>query len=112
MKKVNILSADAVKKSDDFSSPEFTRQVFDMYDEAKETVTLLCKNDMMNYIIDRFGDNLETAPMDCWHFNAVADVPVSQTFFAWVFQFNGEIKITSPETVVAKYKKMLGNALE
>ena len=112
MKKVNILSADAVKKPDDFSLPKFTRQVFDMYDGAKETVTLLCKNDMMNYIIDRFGDDVETAPTDCRHFKAVAEVSFSQTFFAWVFQFNGEIKITSPATVVAKYKKMLESALE
>lgn len=112
MKKVNILSADAVEKPDDFSLPDFTCQVFDMYDGTKERVTLICKNDMMNYIIDRFGDEVETSPTDYGHFKAVAEVSVSQTFFAWIFQFNGEIKITRPASVVTKYKKMLESVLE
>ena len=111
MKEVNILTADAVEKPADFNLPEFTRQVFDMYDGSTETVTLLCKNDMMNYIIDRFGDDVETAPLDYAHFKAVAKVSVSQTFLGWVFQFNGDIKIIGPVTVVDRYKMMLANAL-
>lgn len=112
MREVNILSSDAVEKPADFSLPEFTRQVFDMYDGAKETVILLCKNDMMNYIIDRFGDGVETIPMDCRHFKAVAEVSVSQTFFAWVFQFNDDIKITAPAPVITRYKGMLRHVLD
>lgn len=83
-----------------------------MYDGQKETVTLFCNNDMMNYVIDRFGDEVKTSPVDCEHFEAVAEVSVSQTFFAWVFQFNGDIKIIEPEPVVVKYREMLRNALE
>ena len=111
MKEVNILTADAVEKPTDFNLPEFTRQVFDMYDGSSETVTLLCKNDMMNYIVDRFGDAVETSQIDYEHFAAVAEVSVSQTFFAWVFQFDGDIQIKSPELVVDRYKAMLTNAL-
>lgn len=96
----------------DFNLPEFTRQVFDMYDGSTETVTLLCKNDMMNYIVDRFGDAVETSPTDHEHFAAVAEVSVSQTFFAWVFQFNGDIQIKGPESVVDRYKAMLTSALD
>lgn len=112
MKEINILSADTVPKPSDFNLPDFARQVFDMYDGAQETVTLLCENDMMNYIVDKFGDEVETTPIDCEHFKAVAEISVSQTFFAWVFQFNGSIKITSPSSVVARYKEMLMSALE
>ena len=111
MKEVNILTADAVEKPTDFNLPEFTRQVFDMYDGSTETVTLLCKNDMMNYIVDRFGDAVETSPTDHEHFTAVAEVSVSQTFFAWAFQFNGDIQIKGPESVVDRYKAMLTSAL-
>ena len=107
MKEVNILTADAVEKPTDFNLPEF-----DMYDGSTETVTLLCKNDMMNYIVDRFGDAVETSPTDHEHFAAVAEVSVSQTFFAWVFQFNGDIQIKGPESVVDRYKAMLTSALD
>ena len=77
----------------------------------QKKVTLLCKNDMMNYIVDKFGDEVETTPADCYHFNAVAEVSVSQPF-AWVFQFNGDIKITGPSSVVSRYRKMLESALK
>lgn len=73
MKEVNILAVNAVERPVDFSLPEFTRQVFDMYDGMNETVTLLCVNDMMDYIIDRFGDTVETAPVDGEHFTAVEE---------------------------------------
>lgn len=112
MKEISILCSDAVPQPTDFNLPDFTRQVFDMYDGVKEKVTLLCKNDMMNYIVDKFGDEVETLPMDDSHFKAVAEVSVSQTFFAWVFQFNGNIKIASPDSVVSRYRKMLENALK
>lgn len=96
----------------DFNLPEFTRRVFDMYDGETKKVTLVCKNDLMNYIVDRFGDEVDTVPGDCGHFRAVAEVSVSQTFFAWVFQFNGDIRITAPEEVVLQYGEMLKNALQ
>lgn len=63
-----------------------------MYDGTKEKVTLLCKNELMNYIVDKFGDEVETSPTDNSHFKAVVEVSVSQTFFAWVFQFNERLK--------------------
>lgn len=112
MKEIDILPDDAAERPGDFNLADFTRQVFDMYDGQKETVTLFCNNDMMNYVIDRFGDEVKTSPVDCEHFEAVAEVSVSQTFFAWVFQFNGDIKIIEPEPVVVKYREMLRNALE
>lgn len=112
MKEVEILSAAAAAKPADFNLPEFTRRVFDMYDGETKKVTLVCKNDLMNYIVDRFGDEVDTVPGDCGHFRAVAEVSVSQTFFAWVFQFNGDIRITAPEEVVLQYGEMLKNALQ
>lgn len=67
---------------------------------------------MMNYIVDRFGNEVETIPTDCCRFNAVAEVSVSQTFFAWVFQFNGDIKIIGSSSVVSRYCEMLKSALK
>ena len=58
MKEVNILSADAAVKPTDFNLPEFTRRVFDMYDGETKKVTLVCKNDLMNYIVDRCCCNM------------------------------------------------------
>ena len=112
MKSISILCSDAVPQPKDFNLPDFTRQVFDMYDGEKEKVMLLCKNELMNYIIDKFGDEVETSLTDGNHFKAIAEVSVSQTFFAGVFQFNGDIKITGPSPVVSRYREMLNSALK
>lgn len=112
MKEISILDADAVPEPEDYNLPDFARQVFDMYDGKTERVTLMCKNELMNYIVDRFGDDVETMPTNCGHFKATAEVSVSPTFMAWVFQFGGEIKIVSPKSVISRYDEMLRNALK
>ena len=41
MKSISILCSDAVPQPKDFNLPDFTRQVFDMYDGTKEKVIKL-----------------------------------------------------------------------
>lgn len=48
MKGINILSVVAVEKPDNFSLPEFTRQVFDMYDGTKEKVIIAYQIQFVN----------------------------------------------------------------
>jgi len=112
MKEVTILEATAIPAPEDYNLPDFARQVFDMYDGDKEKVTLFCKNNLMNYIVDRFGDEVETTSTSCGQFKAIAEVSVSPTFLAWIFQFNGDIKIVAPKTVASRYEEMLRNALK
>ena len=81
-----------------------------MYDGKEETVTLKCKNAMMKIILDRFGEKAATKPLDTGHFQAEAAVSVSQTFFAWVFQFCGDIQILAPRPILKQYHEMLEKA--
>ena len=81
-----------------------------MYDGETCDVTLLCINELINYVIDRFGDNVRTEIADNDHFTAAVKVSVSQTFFAWVFQVAGGIRITGPVTVKEQYRQMLKTA--
>lgn len=111
MKEISVLATNVQPAPEDFNLPDFARQVFDMYDGEKVQVTLVCKNDLMNYIVDRFGDEVETLRLDCGHFKVIAEVSVSPTFLAWVFQFNGDIRIVAPAKVVSRYKEMLQNSL-
>ena len=74
-------------------------------------VTLLCDNEMMRHVIDRFGEDVDTEITDAEHFEAHISVSASPTFFAWVFTFGGGIKIATPEDVIAAYKEMAKEAL-
>ena len=72
---------------------------------------LKCENALMNAVVDRFGEGVQTQKADCTHFIAVVEVSVSPTFFAWVFTYGGKVEILSPPTVKQAYKERLIAAL-
>ena len=49
--------------------------------------------------IAAFGSKVKTTPVEKDHFQFVAEVSVSPTFFSWIFEFGGMIKIVGPENV-------------
>lgn len=106
-----ILNEPVKQKPTDFDPIDYTINVFSMYDGDMETVELRCENDMMDSVLDRFGDEVRIEPIDEGHFKATASVSVSQTFFAWVFQFAGHIRLVGPALVQEQFQKMLRDAL-
>jgi len=84
----------------------YAESVIQMYDGPVYDLTLVCENDMMKHIIDRFGENVKTEIISEETFAAYVTVPASPTFFAWVFTFDGGIKITAPEDAANEYRDM------
>jgi len=107
-----ILKIDALPQPKGFDIGEFNKRVFQMYDGEDVTVELQCDNSMMKTIIDRFGENVKTNEFNATSFKVIADVSASPTFFGWVFQFAGKIKILSPKEVKKAFKNMLDTAKE
>ena len=58
-----------------------------------------------------FGTKVKTSPVDKDHFQFDAEVSVSPTFFSWIFEFGGMIKIIGPENVKEKYSEMVQQVL-
>ena len=106
-----ILAEPAHPKPEGFDPVDYTVDVFSMYEGSLETVELLCENIMMDPIVDRFGEEADTQIAGSGHFLVRAQVSVSRTFFAWVFQFAGKIQILEPASVKVQYQEMLGKAL-
>jgi predicted DNA-binding transcriptional regulator YafY len=103
-----ILDEPIVPAPADFNVSDFSKQVFRMFDtDVPENVTLLCEGRMMGYLIDQFGEDVSTSPVDKDRFRACVKVCPSPTFFRWVFGFDGAIKIESPAKVKEKYREML-----
>jgi predicted DNA-binding transcriptional regulator YafY len=96
----------------DFDMAYYKRSVFAMYNGKLETVTLLCENAMMKSVIDQFGEGVHTEAVDAAHFTATAEVSASPTFFGWVFSFAGKVRLTAPESVVAKYRETAEKSIE
>lgn len=98
-------------KPSDYDISAYCRQVFSMYDGELCTVELMCDNQLMKAVIDRFGENVPTRATDVGHFIATVEVSISPTFYSWIFTFGGRIKIISPREVKKEYSKRLQTAL-
>ena len=98
--KVDILDEDAEPEPNDFNLEDYSKQIFEMFDGEEVDVVLECKNEFMKYIIDRFGEDVDTDPVSRTSFEARVRVALSPTFYAWVFTFAGGIRIISPDRAV------------
>ena len=90
----------------DFDPAEYVRKVFGMYPDDLCTAKLLCDNEVMRSVIDRFGENVQTETVDEQHFRATVEVAPSPPFFSWVFTFSGKIRIVSPAAVLEEMRDM------
>lgn len=106
-----ITSEVAIPKPDDFDETDYSREIFEMFDGKNTLVELKCESTLMKYVIDRFGEDVKTKKNADNTFTVSTAIALSPTFYGWVFQFMGKIKIVSPERAVEEYKDMVANAL-
>ena len=102
-----ILEEPAVPRPKNYSIADLSEKAFQLFDADRTEVTLLCDAVAMNSVLDHFGDRAKTEPVDEHTFRLTAEVSLSPTFFAWVFQFGGKVKILEPEAAIEKYQMML-----
>ena len=86
-----------------FDMALYSKKTFGMYSGKDEHVTLRCRNQMADPIIDRFGQDVLMRPVtgeDC--FDVTVKVAVSPLFLTWIMNFGGDIKIMAPEHVATQ----------
>lgn len=74
--------------------------MFGMFDGEEQNVKLLCRNDMVGVIIDRFGKDIIIVPEGKEHFTVNIMVAVSKPFFGWIISLGDGVKIVGPEHVI------------
>lgn len=94
-----------------FDVRDYTDKIFKMYGGPEENVTLRCSTEILDQVIDRFGDQIDIHTKGT-HFTVTVPVSLSTTFYAWVFQYVGKMSILAPEHVRESYAGYLEVALE
>lgn len=84
--------------------PKYSNGLFGMFTGSDTAVTLLCENDMVGAIIDRFGKDPVIIPVDDTHFRTKVNVTASEQFIGWVIGLGNGIKITAPDFMVQMMK--------
>lgn len=107
-----MIEIPAVPKPGDFNISDYSKIVFQMYEDELHDVILECENKLMKNIIDRFGDDVITKPVSEKRFMVTVTVSTSNTFFGWVFSFGGEMKIISPKKVRDRFTGLFNKHIQ
>ncbi len=107
-----ILDEKAVKKPKGFRVTDYSHKVFEMFDGEEVRVKLECRNDLMKYVIDRFGMKFETEPATEETTYCYVNVCLSPTFYGWVFGFKGGIMIIEPTEAIDEIQYMAEKIFE
>lgn len=103
----------AVPRPEGFDPYAYYCTLTKMYGKGPEMdITLCCDDTLMNNIIDRFGDDFAFERADESHFRATVHVNASDTFWGWVFEYVGRMKVEAPEEAKQMYRERLSRALE
>ena len=112
MKVPDILRQKRIPAPEDFDIRDYTDKVFWMFDGIQEEVTLRCRTNILDQVIDRFGENVNLKILDTDTFDVTVPVAVSSTFFGWMCQFTGEMRILEPRHTREAYADWLQEAID
>ena len=112
MDHVEQISRERVPEPEDLHIQKYTERVFRMYDGLEEEVHLRCQHQILDQMIDKFGPGIELSNITSETFDFSVPVSISGTFFAWVFQYVGEMVIIAPAHIRKAYTEYLQKALD
>ena len=78
--------------------------------EAAELV-LTFDGEVMDAMVDRFGQDMEITHINKSEYRAKVNVQVNNIFFAWVFGFEGKVRISAPTAIQTQYIKMISKEM-
>lgn len=107
-----IMDEDAAPLPKDFDMDHYLNTMYHMFSTERKHVQLVCTNDVMDAVIDRFGEDVETYAFDMEHFRADVEVAVNSLFYMWIFGFRGKVSIKEPQDVKDGYIQMVKDAYE
>ena len=94
----------------DFDLNIYLNSMFRMYNGERKQVELICDNDRMDAVIDKFGKDVVVSEYDDNSFEVIATTSVGNVFYSWIFGFGGRVTISSPEDVREEYAEMVAAA--
>lgn len=106
MEEVEIIDEDICAKAISLrdSVSGYTEQAFKMYGGPSVAVELEFDDALIGAIFDKFGEDTRMSRLANGRCVATVDVQVSPVFWGWIFQFGKQMRITSPDEMIDKYK--------
>lgn len=84
-----------------------------MYNGKIESITLSFSRNLIGVIYDKFGEDTAVWRGENGEYSAVVKVKISPTFWGWLFQFGGRMRLKMPamlrEEMVRQLELLCGN---
>lgn len=78
-----------------------------MYNGKLETITLKFSKKLIGVIYDKFGEDTAVWRDENGEYTATVKVQISPTFWGWLFQFGGKMRVMSPAPICEEMKYQL-----
>jgi len=114
MDNVEVLEEDICEEArfQDLDLDEYTARAFKMFGGPEEEVTLRFDRKLLNVVYDRFGEQVEVTPDGENALTATIKIRISPTFWGWIFQFGGKMKIVSPQRLIDEFRCLVEETLK
>lgn len=82
-----------------FDCADYSSKVFNMFSGKAESVELLCDNEILEQILDRFGENVSLRKSKDDKFILREEMCINDGLASWIMQFGDKVKVVYPETL-------------
>ena len=97
---------------EDLKLEDRSDKIFSMFDGPEETVKLRCKPELLDQVIDQFGEKIKILKTTKTFLDIRVTVHLSPTFYGWLFQYVGQMTVIAPEYVCEQYAEKMQDGMD
>ena len=106
------ISQKAQRRLEKLDAAAFTEQSFKMYHGEEKAVTLRFGRKLAGVVFDKFGEDTKMRPCGETEAEAMVLVQLSPTFYGWLCQFGGDMRIERPESVKKEFRSYMDGMMK
>ena len=104
-------SQDCIPEPEDFSVDKYVKDTFHMKTGDMTEVSLEFDRSVIDAMVDHFGQEMNIFFIDKTTCRAKVKVQVNNIFFAWIFGFEGKVRIRGPKELQEDYIRMVSKEM-
>ena len=97
---------------EDLKLEDRSDKIFSMFDGPEETVKLRCRPELLDQVIDQFGEKIKVLKTTKTYMEIRVTVHLSPTFYGWLFQYVGQMTVIAPEYVCEQYAEKMQDGMD
>ena len=105
------LNDDSVPEPDTLYVDKYIKDSVHMKSGDTEELTLDFDSSVIDAMIDRFGQDMGITFISKSECRAKVSAPINNVFFAWIFGFEGKVRIKGPHDISDRYIRMVSREM-